>query len=117
MLGAMIVVFIAIVIFVHGESHIFKASSKLLSYVMLLGILTSYVTAAMILTERTEMLCRVVFFGFSIGFSMVVGTLLAKTNRIHHTFSRRTAKKGAFLASSTWRVVYTLRISYLINEP
>ena len=87
----------------HGNTHIVRASSKVLSYIMLFGIFLGYLTAALILLERTDTLCQIVLFSFSIGFCIVVGTLLIKTNRIHRIFSKRAMRKGTLyiLTNST----------------
>ena len=94
MLGILGVLSITIVYIRHGNTHIVRASSKVLSYVMLFGIFLAYLTSVLILLERTEALCQVVLFSFSIGFCIVVGTLLVKTNRIHRIFSKRAMRKG-----------------------
>ena len=94
MLGVLGVLSITVVYIRHGNTHIVRASSKLLSYIMLFGIFLGYLTAVLILLERTQTLCQVVLFSFSIGFCIVVGTLLVKTNRIHRIFSKRAMRKG-----------------------
>lgn len=104
LLGVLGVLSITVVYIRHGNTHIVRASSKVLSYIMLFGIFLNYLTADLILLERTEALCQVVLFSFSIGFCIVVGTLLVKTNRIHRIFSKRAMRKGTlcnFTASFT----------------
>ena len=93
-LGVVGVLSITVVFFRHGNTHVVRASSKVLSYIMLFGISLGYLAAVMILLERTTTLCQVVLFLFSIGFCIVVGTLLIKTNRIHRIFSKRAMRKG-----------------------
>lgn len=94
LLGVIGVVSVTIVFFRHGNKHIVRASSKVLSYLMLFGISLGYFTAVLILLERTETLCQIVLFTFSIGFCVVVGTLLIKTNWIHRIFSKRAMRTG-----------------------
>lgn len=94
MLGVLGVLSITVVYCRHGNTHIVRASSKVLSYIMLFGIFLGYLTAVLILLERTETLCQIVLFSFSIGFCIVVGTLLIKTNRIHWIFSKSAMRKG-----------------------
>lgn len=93
-LGVVGVVAIGIVFLRHGNTHIVRASSRQLSFVMLFGILIGYLTAILTLLERTERLCEGVLFMFSIGFCIVVGTLFIKTNRIYRIFSKRAMRKG-----------------------
>lgn len=94
LLGVLGVISISIVFYRHGNTHIVRASSKVLSYVMLFGILLGYLTAVLVLLERTEALCEAVLFTFSISFCIVVGTLFIKTNRIYRIFSKRAMRKG-----------------------
>ena len=93
-LGGLGVLSITIVFFRHGNTHVVRASSKVLSYIMLFGISLGYLAAVLILLERTKTLCQVVLFLLSIGFCIVVGTLLIKTNRIHRIFSKNAMRKG-----------------------
>ncbi|PFX21445.1 Metabotropic glutamate receptor 4 [Stylophora pistillata] len=108
-LGALCMLSITIVFLRHGHSHVVRASSKVLSYIMLFGISLGYLTAALILLERTKTLCQVVLFLFSIGFCIVVGTLLIKTNRIHRIFSKNAMRKGTPpCLSDRWMVAFIL---------
>ena len=125
-LGVLGVVSITGVYVRNGNTHIVRASSKILSYLMLFGIFLGYMTAVLVLRERTEMLCQVVLFMFSIGFSIVVGTLLIKTNRIYRIFSKRAMRKGtslklncsrsgssgSFVTPVSWALVKPVTVKY-----
>jgi uncharacterized membrane protein YfcA len=93
-LGSATVIAVAMVFFWYSDTHIVRSSSKRLSDVMLCGILLGYVTSLLMFFEKSEVLCRTVLFSFSISFSIVVGTLLTKTNRIHRIFSKKAMRNG-----------------------
>jgi len=93
-LGSITAIAVAMVFTWFGETHLVRSSSRLLSYIMLFGILLGYVTSLLMFFEKTESLCRAVMFLFSISFSIVVGTLLTKTNRIHRIFSKKAMRHG-----------------------
>ena len=120
-LGVLGVVSITGVYVRNGNTHIVRASSKILSYLMLFGIFLGYMTAVLVLRERTEMLCQVVLFMFSIGFSIVVGTLLIKTNRIYRIFSKRPMRKGTSLKLNCSRSgssgIFVTPVSWALVKP
>lgn len=93
-LGSLTVIGVAIVFVWFRDTHLVRSSSRLLSNIMLFGILLGYVTSFILFVEKTESLCRTVLYLFSISFSTVVGTLLTKTNRIHRIFSKKAMRNG-----------------------
>lgn len=94
MLGVLGVFFVMVVYCCYSNIYIVWVLSKVLSYIMLFGIFFGYLMVVLILLERIEILCKIVFFFFSIGFCIVVGILLIKINWIYWIFSKRVMRKG-----------------------
>ena len=102
MIGIISVIFIGLVFYRHGNTHIVRASSKPLSHMMLFGTLLGYLTAVMAFLERTKTLCISMFFTFSISSCIIVAALFIKTNRLYRLYRIRTTRKGTVYATSNF---------------
>ncbi|XP_001625662.2 metabotropic glutamate receptor 2 [Nematostella vectensis] len=106
-IGSITVIFVVMVFYRHGNTPLVRSSSRLLSHVMLFGIILGYATAVIIFAAKTEELCRTVLYLFSVSFSIVVGTLLVRTNRIHRIFSKNALRKGKPpCLSDSWMLLF-----------
>lgn len=70
----------------------FKATSRELSLVTMLGVILNYVTAICIVSKPHSGNCYVSRIGFHVGLAVCYGPLLSKTSRIYRIFE--SAKKG-----------------------
>ena len=57
-----------------------------LSYMLLSGILLCYLNTYILLAKPSIVICTLQRFGVGMGFSVVYGALLTKTNRIYRIF-------------------------------
>ncbi|OQR69824.1 metabotropic glutamate receptor-like [Tropilaelaps mercedesae] len=81
----------------NNETPIVKASGRELSYMLLSGIL----------------ICYLMTFGVGLGFSIIYGSLLTKTNRISRIFdsARRSARRPSFISPKSQMVITCMLIS------
>ncbi|XP_023932767.1 metabotropic glutamate receptor 5 [Lingula anatina] len=75
-----------------NKERLIKASSRELSFLMLIGILLGYVTAIIFLATPKDYLCYCEYLGFSLSFSWLYAPLATRTNRIYRIFN--TGKKS-----------------------
>ncbi|CAH0562056.1 unnamed protein product [Brassicogethes aeneus] len=77
----------------HNDTPLVRASGRELSYMLLFGILLCYLNSFALLAKPTTATCITQRFGVGVGFSIIYGALLTKTNRISRIFD--SASKSA----------------------
>ena len=92
-LGMAVILVTAGVFLKYGSSHIVRASSRQLSFLLLLGISVDFALLMALLREPNASQCAAVFVLTHAANCLVSGTLFLKTNRIHRIF-RKSAMKG-----------------------
>ncbi|KAK0054486.1 metabotropic glutamate receptor 4 [Biomphalaria pfeifferi] len=70
----------------HRETRVIKASSRELSALQLLGILSGYVTVIVLQIKPSHEACNVVYFIFCLSFAWLYSPLLVKAIRIYRIF-------------------------------
>ncbi|KAK3741896.1 hypothetical protein QZH41_005102 [Actinostola sp. cb2023] len=102
------------VFFFYRDTPVVKASSRELCYALLLGIFWCYVTPIFYILEPTDTVCRFTPFATGLCPSLVVGTLLTKTNRISRIFNRKLNHAGApACLSKKWQVLMVVCIALI----
>ncbi|XP_070561111.1 metabotropic glutamate receptor 3-like [Ptychodera flava] len=86
--GIVITAMVIIIYVRHNETPIVKASGRELSYVLLVGILLSYVISFIVVARPTIAICAITKVGIGFCFTMCYAALLTKTNRIARIFDR-----------------------------
>lgn len=102
-------VFATLMIFCrHRESAVVRASSRVISYILLLGLGWCYLLPVVFVIQPSPVLCRMQPFLLSNGVALVIGPLLTKTSRIARIFSLNTMRTGrAHFLSNKWQLVFT----------
>ncbi|XP_018571260.1 metabotropic glutamate receptor-like, partial [Anoplophora glabripennis] len=89
-----LVTFAVIILFIkHNDTPLVRASGRELSYMLLFGIFLCYLNTFALLAKPTTEICITQRFGVGVGFSIIYGALLTKTNRISRIFD--SASKSA----------------------
>lgn len=89
------------------KTPVIKASSREISYVLLFGLAWCYGLPITFILQPTSLFCQICPFLMSTGIAMVIGSLLAKTNRIARIFSLKTMRTGkAYFLSNRWQLVF-----------
>nr|KAG5713662.1 hypothetical protein BaRGS_024710 [Batillaria attramentaria] len=70
----------------HRNCRVIKASSRELSFLMLLAIAIGYVTMITLITPPNDVTCRVNFLLFCLSFALIYGPLLVRALRIYRIF-------------------------------
>ncbi len=88
-LGLLITMYFCCIYFKYSHTPTIKATSTELSYVLLFGISCCFSCTYLYIAKPTNVLClaRVIMMGVT--FSIFVGSLLTKTNRISRIFNRK----------------------------
>ena len=73
----------------HRNSATIKATSTELSYLLLLGIAMNYCCTFLFIATPTDIICSAKILVMGASFSVYVGALLTKTNRISRIFNRK----------------------------
>ncbi|XP_014679765.1 PREDICTED: metabotropic glutamate receptor-like, partial [Priapulus caudatus] len=117
-----------IAIFVrNNDTAIVKASGRELSYMLLGGILVSYLMSFALLAKPSPRVCGLQRFGVGFGFCMMYAALLTKTNRISRIFdsASKSAKRPGYIsprsqvliASVLTSVQVVATVIWLVIEP
>nr|KAI8733635.1 metabotropic glutamate receptor 4-like [Biomphalaria glabrata] len=85
-LTSVLTIFIAVFYHKFRELQVIKASSRELSFIQLLAILTGYINVISFQTLPSDISCVINFFLFCISFSALYAPLLMKTIRIYRIF-------------------------------
>merc|ERR1719410_1224893 len=93
-LGILLTLLTIIVLVRHRDTPLVRASGRELSYVLLSGVLLCFLNTFLLLSKPAITSCTLQRFGVGLGFSVVYGALLTKTNRIFRIF-RMAAKSAA----------------------
>ncbi|XP_076458578.1 metabotropic glutamate receptor 6-like [Babylonia areolata] len=86
----------------HRHRRVIKASSKELSFLMLLAIGLGYLTMATLVAPPTDVTCRMNFLFFCVSFTLIYAPLFVRTLRIFRIFeaSKRSAQQPRLVDSS-----------------
>jgi len=128
-LGFSMTFFCMIVFIKHNNTPVVKASTRELSYMIMIGMFLCYATTFALLAKPTKPTCFIttVLPGFS--FAVIYGSLVTKTNRVARILAgskKRIMTKKLKFMSSTAQVVITLLLvliecgiiaTMLIREP
>ena len=95
-LGLLSVIFILVVFFVHRNTHVVRASNKELTVVLLLGIALGYITPVVAVVAQTRLLCSMLFYIDGLSFTMTIGSLFTKANRMYKIFRKQIMMGGEF---------------------
>lgn len=77
----------------NNDTPLVRASGRELSYLLLFGILLCYLNTFALIAKPSTFTCVTQRFGVGVGFSIIYGALLTKTNRISRIFD--SASKSA----------------------
>ncbi|XP_076261780.1 metabotropic Glutamate Receptor [Rhynchophorus ferrugineus] len=111
----------------HNDTPLVRASGRELSYMLLFGILLCYLNTFALLAKPSAVVCITQRFGVGVGFSIIYGALLTKTNRISRIFdsASKSAKRPSYISPksqvcitcSLIAVQVILTLVWMIIEP
>ena len=103
---ALLCLLFCVVVFVffhrHRKCRVIKASSRQLSFLILLAISLGYLVIVTLLAPPTDITCRVNFLLFCVSFTLIYGPLLVRALRIFRIFeaSKRSARRPRMIDTS-----------------
>ena len=97
----------------HNNARLIKATSRELSYTMLLGVEMQYLVVFSLLNKPDNTSCYLNYIGFNMSFTIVYAPLITKTNRIYRIFEngKRTTRQPALISSASQMLIALLLIS------
>ncbi|XP_077977690.1 metabotropic glutamate receptor 3-like [Glandiceps talaboti] len=99
----------------HNDHILIKASSRELSYIILAGVVISYIHTFFFMLKPSTVVCTCRrWLGF--GMTMIYATLMTKTNRVYRIFKngRKSAERPKFISPRSQIVITSLLISVQI---
>ena len=116
-LGILLTTFVIWTFVKYMETPIVKASGRELSFILLGGILFSFLMTFILLAKPTLIICSLQRFGVGFGFSIIYGALLTKTNRISRIFesARRSARRPSFISPKSQVMVNMIFVSIQVR--
>jgi hypothetical protein len=108
--GVILTVFVIIMLARNDKTPIVKASGRELAYLILSGILLSFIHTFVVALKPTDVTCLIRFFGCSIAFSICYAAIFIKTNRISRIFNRRNIARRPILILPTSQLVLVLGV-------
>lgn len=108
-MGIFLTTYVIIVFLRRNDTPVVRASGRELSYMLLVGMLISFLMTFVLLAKPTPAICGLQRFGVGFGFAIMYGALLTKTNRISRIFdcASRSARRPSFISPKS-QVVITL---------
>lgn len=103
-----------IVIFVKfADTPLVRASGRELSYVILAGLLLCYINTFILLAKPGIVVCALQRFSVGMGFSIVYGALLTKTNRISRIFhsASQSARRPSYISPRSQLIITAVLVS------
>lgn len=91
-LGVIITILIAILFYMHKETPVIMASGKELSFVLLVGVLMSFLSTFSFVSYPTPFSCGVTRVMLGTSYTICYAAILVKTNRIYRVFNIHTSK-------------------------
>lgn len=106
-IGIILTIFVIILFIKNHETPLIRASGRELSYMLLFGILFCYANTFALLTKPTLATCIAQRFGIGVGFSIIYGALLTKTNRISRIFdsAAKSAKRPSYISPKSQVII------------
>ncbi|ESO83929.1 hypothetical protein LOTGIDRAFT_71752, partial [Lottia gigantea] len=83
----MLAILVTVFYILNNQEKLIKASSRELSYLILVGVFLSSIFVTFFVVYPTDFTCTVTDLGFHLSFSFSYGPLLIKTNRIYRIFT------------------------------
>ncbi|XP_022098848.1 metabotropic glutamate receptor 3-like [Acanthaster planci] len=98
---------VAVVFITHNQTPLVKASSRELSYILLLGFAACYAMTFPILMKPSVATCSIQRVGLGLSFCMCYSALLTKTNRIARIFdsASRSAQRPKYISPKSQLVI------------
>ena len=90
--GVIITCLIGGLFYWHKETPIIMASGKELSFVLLGGVLMSYISTFVFVAHPTPFICGATRFLLGVSYTVCYAAILVKTNRIYRVFNIHTSK-------------------------
>lgn len=99
------------------DTPLVRASGRELSYMLLFGILVCYCNTFALLARPTTYSCITQRFGIGVGFSIIYGALLTKTNRISRIFdsAAKSAQRPNYISPRS-QVIITITFIGKLNH-
>ena len=112
-IGVILTLGIIIIFIIYNDTPIVRASGRELTYLVLTGILLSYLMTFIIVAKPTKITCAIQRIGIGFAFVIVYAALLTKTNRIARIFQSATksAKRPPFISPKSQIIITVLLIS------
>lgn len=109
--GIVITIIVIYLFIQNNDTPLVRASGRELSYMLLFGILVCYCNTFALLARPTIGSCVVQRFGIGVGFSIIYGALLTKTNRISRIFdsASKSAQRPSYISPRS-QVIITISL-------
>lgn len=125
--GIALTLFVIALFIRNNDTPLVRASGRELSYMLLFGILLCYLNTFVLLAKPTLVTCITQRLGIGVGFSVIYGALLTKTNRISRIFdsaaksaqrpSYISPKSQVIIASTLIGVQIVISLAWMVIEP
>ncbi len=97
----------------YADTPLVRASGRELCYVILGGILLCYLNTFILLAKPGIVVCALQRFSVGMGFSMVYGAMLTKTNRISRIFqsASQSARRPSYISPRSQLIITAVLVS------
>ncbi|KAK7015134.1 hypothetical protein SK128_026155 [Halocaridina rubra] len=112
--GIFSTVLVAVIFWVHLETPVIKAASRELSYILLAGIMLSFVMTFVIVSPPSRFTCGITRFFLGFSYTVCYAAILTKTNRISRIFNKSPSKphkQARYTSPQSQMVIVSLLVS------
>ena len=114
--GLVVTVIVLVLYTINISDPLIKASSRELSYLLFLGIVSSYTFVAAFVLKPTDQVCYARLVGVSLNFTLLYAPLMTKTIRIYRIFEagKKMVRKPMIVsAKSQGGIVFTIAMVHV----
>ncbi len=92
--GLLLVLVILFILYKYRNTHLVRASSKEVTAVLLVGIAIGFATPLFAVTVQNTWTCQLYVYINGLSFSIMIGTLFTRVNRISRIFRKQVMRTG-----------------------
>ncbi|KAI7872294.1 7 transmembrane sweet-taste receptor of 3 GCPR-domain-containing protein [Spinellus fusiger] len=85
--GTLMAIITIIIVLIYRKREVFKASSPLFCVLELIGFILSYISVFFFTGHRDRVDCIIIPITFHLGYSLILGNLIAKNYRVYRIFN------------------------------
>eukprot|EP00795_Rhopilema_esculentum_P002987 gene2987-1245_t len=108
-LGLVLVLLISIIFVIHKDTHMVRASNKLATSILLIGIALGYAAPLVLIKAQNAYQCGLYIYVHGLSVCLMTGALFTKVNRMYRIFRKQVMREGKLkFMTAKWQLATIL---------